>query len=437
MLDKLESQASAVLEYVFYNFLDPATGKKSGRYGVFFLYHEVSYFEVGDADEIHAMVDEALAGISSPDGAGGGTEALYLRLIAPVESAKLLKRNMHLYIAPDRELFRLPFELLTDAKGKALMDKASVSYISTGRDLLRMRSGQMKPGSAAIVADPQFNVEAAGAEPTTGGAKQRDNFEQLQRKFRFIDIGGLWPEGIAELPGTALEAEVVRSLLAADIFTGSEAKKSVLQIIEPPDVLHIATHGFYKQAEANADPFLNVGLLMAGAQPRNRGAEIEDEFGDGILNGRDVMALNLNRTSLVVLSACETGKGTVLTGEGIQGLRRAFELAGVKTIICTLWKTDDMASAVFMSVFYENFIKRGIGTLKSLNAAKCFMRTATVAELRENICFGAVSRQILASRLGDERKVRQYREVYYRADVTERPYSHPFYWAGFVLQGDT
>ena len=65
--------------------------------------------------------------------------------------------------------------------------------------------------------------------------------------YAFHDIGDLWPEGIEELPGTALEAEVVRSLLKADVFTRSVAKKSMLQAIEPPEILHIATHGFYKK----------------------------------------------------------------------------------------------------------------------------------------------------------------------------------------------
>ena len=86
---------------------------------------------------------------------------------------------------------------------------------------------------------------------------------------------------------------------------------------------------------------IRCGLAFAGVNNRLENQTVLEQYGNGILTAKEVLSLNLHETDLVVLSACETGRGEVRSGEGIQGLRRAFELAGVRTLLCTLWKVDD------------------------------------------------------------------------------------------------
>jgi CHAT domain-containing protein len=127
-------------------------------------------------------------------------------------------------------------------------------------------------------------------------------------------------------------------------------------------VLHIATHGFFDQAAGN--PLSNSGLCLTGANQTKSGKEtmtVEDIFSgqkaeDGILTAAEAMNLNLDKTDLVVLSACQTGLGEVSNGEGVYGLQRAFIVAGSKAVLCSLWETDDVASVKFMELFYSNYL---------------------------------------------------------------------------------
>src|SRR5262249_5138148 len=141
-----------------------------------------------------------------------------------------------------------------------------------------------------------------------------------------------------------------------------------------PRILHLATHGFFlpdQQADLRVflgrnlelggaadpaglgrlsgpgmeDPMLRSGLALAGAHTFLRGGALPDEAEDGLLTAEDVAGLDLLDTELVVLSACDTGLGTVHVGEGVFGLRRAFTVAGAKTLVMSLWKVPDLATA--------------------------------------------------------------------------------------------
>ena len=142
--------------------------------------------------------------------------------------------------------------------------------------------------------------------------------------------------------------------------------------------MHIATHGFaFKNATGtsatidhasikynlsyNPDPMKRCGLIFAGGNWAWTGS---DEFTkrnpdaeDGILTGAQVALLNLKKTKLVVLSACETGLGKIEGGEGVFGLKRAFKLAGVEQIIVSLWEVPDQETMQLMTLFYEDLAK--------------------------------------------------------------------------------
>jgi CHAT domain-containing protein len=133
-------------------------------------------------------------------------------------------------------------------------------------------------------------------------------------------------------------------------------------------VIHLATHGYFLQDAYSEslpqpgsvadreffgeNPLLLSGLFLAGANLHGQGAE-RTGAEDGILTAEEVTAMNLEGTALVVLSACETGLGKVTEGEGVYGLRRAFQMAGARTVVSALWSISDEATAEMMSHLYE------------------------------------------------------------------------------------
>jgi CHAT domain-containing protein len=118
--------------------------------------------------------------------------------------------------------------------------------------------------------------------------------------------------------------------------------------------------------KATRDPLLNSGLLLANAQQGISGQIVEGE--DGILTAKEALNLTLDKTQLVVMSACETGRGEIRNGEGVYGLQRAFQQAGARTVLISLWKVSDEATQVLMTNFYENLLS------KKLNKREAFLQ---------------------------------------------------------------
>jgi CHAT domain-containing protein len=174
-------------------------------------------------------------------------------------------------------------------------------------------------------------------------------------------------------------------------------------------VLHLATHGFFSELECSAalselsthsDPEAGVGtpwisgLALAGA---NDLPSVDENAEDGILTAVEISDLDLSQTNWAVLSACGTGLGRVRAGEGVFGLRRAFQLAGADTVIMSLWAVEDRATAEWMRRLYEARFIDGSRTLEAV-------RRATLDTL--------ISRQ--------------------RRGLP----THPFFWGAFVASGD-
>ncbi len=189
------------------------------------------------------------------------------------------------------------------------------------------------------------------------------NLEDLQsrsfsRNFRNANI--------SDLPGTedeviSIGTELQGKGVEVEELLGFKATEDRLYELQSPDVLHIATHGFWSGTE-NATPgfrmfnaMMNSGLLMAGVVDYYS-SDVLTDANDGILTAYEAQNLNLEGTDLVVLSACETGLGDFDAGEGVYGLQRAFRAAGAKSIITTLWKIDDQATKDFMIAFYQQIL---------------------------------------------------------------------------------
>ena len=210
------------------------------------------------------------------------------------------------------------------------------------------------------------NTKSLAATPTSRNGQYKVSL------IGFPSYGG--NGDISPLPGTEVEIDNIYNLLrqrniSTTKLKGKEATEASIKSLNSPNVLHIATHGFFLEdaqlrkqkvfgihtENAQKNPLLRSGLMLAnaGVVSTNKGINNDD---NGILTAYEAMNLTLTHTDFVVLSACETGLGDVRAGEGVYGLQRAFIIAGAKAVVMSLWKVDDQATQALMTAFYEEWI---------------------------------------------------------------------------------
>ncbi|MFT3775669.1 MAG: CHAT domain-containing protein [Minicystis sp.] len=358
--------------------------------------------DLGGAEEIDDLVTRFRASIHAVGSDGrylvplareeaGPPAGAQLRaaVFAPIEA--VIGDHRRLFIAPDGELSRIPFEVLPSADGRLLVDDYAVSYLGVGRDLLRFGVRSAVPAAAPIViADPAFSLGQPATSPAEG-AQVPPTRARLRGAVRF-----------ERLPATRAEGVEIAARLGVSPWLGEDALEGRLDEQRSPRVLHIATHGFFlarsdraappafgdaldRVREAGRDnPLLCSGLALAGASTWLDGGALPPEAEDGILNGEDVSALDLCATELAVLSACETGLGEIRLGDGVHGLRRAFIVAGAKTLVMSLWKVPDAETRKLMVAFYDGVLA-GLPRAEALRAAQLAVR----AERPEPFFWGA------------------------------------------------
>lgn len=261
-----------------------------------------------------------------------------------------------------------PVALQNSSTGKFVLDEVGVRRISTGRDLVSTEIAPAQNKMIALVGNPQFDMSR----------KQGSNVYRSHAVIP-VEANEATRSGIMALPGTKKEIELVEQEAAGEGFipemlTGDAANESNVKKLKSPAVLHLATHGEFNQLSA-ADTYLKSKLILAGAgDPEPLTVADYDRYEDGFLTAYEVTQLELNNTQLVVLSACETGLGEIQTGEGVWGLQRAFQLAGAKTVMGSLWKISDEATVTFMEAFYkEYFVKKDV--YQAYQAAMVVTRT--------------------------------------------------------------
>ncbi len=268
-----------------------------------------------------------------------------------------------LLISPDDDLNLIPFEILRDGEGAHLIDRYTISYLSSGREALRFGMGLSgRSGQPMVVSGPDYNLgwETVPQSPDQGA------FSILEH--------------------APVEGEEIALLLHVEPSTGSAAIESELRKVHSPHILHLATHGFLFDREdrrpqrlrgiEDMDPLLQSGLALAGANTWLAGGQPPPEAGDGLLTAAEVASLDLLDTELVVLSACKTGLGAVRAGEGVQGLRRSFALAGARTLVMSLWEVPDQETRELMEAFYRY--------LKTMGRAEALKRAQL--DLKEKGC---------------------------------------------------
>jgi len=391
-----------------------------------------------------------------------------------------------LILSPDGELTRLPFEALTLRDGGYLIDHYEIRYVTSGRDLVRIAEAEVLAGTDPLVlADPAFDL---GSRPAHATAPKEGLMGVLLgwlgRRTRVPDgepapgrrgeeppatattepaAEGAWRNRCSRdldrgeirfdpLPGSREEGHHLGLRLGALPMIGEAALEGRLKKQRSPAIVHLATHGFFlenqpRQVPTSAfsdeigvmdrlagheNPMLRSGLALAGANTflRER-RSVSDEMEDGLLTAEDVAGMDLLNTELVFLSACETGLGDVQVGEGVFGLRRAFVIAGARTLIMTLWKVSDLATAILVEHFYQHLLD-GTPKGKALRQAQHDLRAGKLGKLRQRWLSEPMRERLAA---GNANRRQQLDQLAAMPDDF-RPFTHPYYWAAFILQGD-
>jgi CHAT domain-containing protein len=350
--------------------------------------------DLGSAEEIENLVDEFRTAAGDPASSDVRLRAAALsrRILEPLRAH--IDRARHLLLSPDGALNLVPMAALLDEGARYLVERYEISYLTSGRDLLRVANSEVTPSSNAVVmGNVDYGVPLRTAQSTSP-------VQSIQERSEELDRSGL---NFRSLPGTALEVAAINLLLRPEgvrVFAGEQASEANLKRVHGPRILHLATHGFFfsdqelrkamsgRPSDVIAEnPLLRSGLAFAGANQRRSG--LSD---DGILTALEASRLDLHGTELVVLSACETGVGEVRAGVGITGLRRGLMLAGARAQISSLWKVADLPTKELMVGFYQRLVK-GDGPSAALRRAQ-------------------------------------------REMLGQPAQSHPYYWAGFVSIGD-
>jgi CHAT domain-containing protein len=302
-------------------------------------------FDLGDAETIDELARELAASIR---GAGRDlgpalddgvqtdwrvpARALAALIIDPLAGA--LPELATVLLAPAGPLCAVPFDALLDRSGRPVLLTRTVGILGSARDAHRVTH---RPNWATeeplVISAPQYGPPAAPFRP---------------------------------LPGAGSEGRTVARLLKVRAVTGKDATRDVVLSARNPEILHLATHGFYLAQQADPDdaarfsllashPLLCSGVALAGANRSVFGSGAEPST--GVVTALDALGLQLYGTDLVVLSACETGMGPVDPAEGTLGLARSFLLGGARSVVWSLWKVDDASTASLMKAFYRRLMK--------------------------------------------------------------------------------
>ena len=324
--------------------------------------------------------------------------------------------NGRIFFSADGELQMMGIEYMPfiapdkDGKFYCFTDVYPMSRLSSTREIVIWQNNRQHT-TATLYGGIQYTMDTANL------LAESEKYEAVACNRGLAD-DTLNRGSIAYLKGTKKEVEQISTMLKdnslnVQLFTATQANEESFKSLsgKNQNILHIATHGFFWTNTAAQkkefftqrgsssgewssgadviDPLNRCGLLFAGAQMAWSGhsADLPKGVQDGILTAKEISLLDLREADLVVLSACETGKGEI-SGDGVFGLQRAFKMAGANTIIMSLWPVNDAATQMLMTEFYKNWI--------NLHQSK--------------------------------------REAFYNAQhVVRSEFEEPVYWAGFVL----
>jgi CHAT domain-containing protein len=375
-----------------------------------------------------------------------------------------------LLIAPDGALAEMPFAVLpAERAGSYLIEDLTLGYVTSGRQVLEVFGERPTDIGQGLLAVGGIDYEA-----DTGKAEVAAN---LNARGWLLDAKAR--SQISFLPGTEVEARRASQLFHKvfpkernTLVTGRDANEASIkqECGRHYQYLHFATHGFFESPRriaglresrsmprqeqrhgggqslipwpnqarpsgVNVDqglalsPLLHCGILLAGAARPPDSVPAGSE--DGILTAEEVAALDLSGTELTVLSACDTGLGQVEPGQGVLGLQRALQAAGVRATVASLWKVDDAATTMLMEEFYLNLWQKKLPRLEALRQAqlKVLRSPERVVQYRDEM------QAEMAKQPGRSVLVAKEADRKFQQNATERR-TPPGFWAAFVLSGD-
>ncbi|WP_375785179.1 CHAT domain-containing protein [Bradyrhizobium sp. Pha-3] len=281
----------------------------------------------------------------------GRFQTLRARLFAPLEP--VLKDKTTLYVVPDGFLFAVPFSLLPGADDGLLEDRTTIRMLTSPDALIAIHARE--------------KLDRTGAMLLAGG----------------IEYG---QPGPMPLPGTKTEIEAIAKLARArgapvEMLTGRGVSEAALrEAIGKARIAHLATHGFYHDSTASGlDTLWQSGIVLSGAGD-SRWPLRDDR--DGYLYAFEVMDWDLSGLDLLVLSACETGRGDESFVSGLRGLPTALGIAGARRALLTLWPVADEGTANFTVRFYEH-LAEGLTYSDALRQTRRDARDGKVAGARD------------------------------------------------------
>ncbi len=268
--------------------------------------------------------------------------------------------------------------------GKYLIEEKDIRIVNSARDFVLSKESEKKKytsNTASLFGFPNFDGN------NTISADTSNLFASTR------DLNSFWLDSLTRggmkarpLPETKIEVENISSILKSkgwqvNSFLADNASETNIKKQQKPRILHVATHGYFFQdipvdkdnnrflgmdmKQVVQDPMLRSGLLLTGANKTLKGEVTSGE--NGLLTAAEASMLDLKETELVILSACETGRGEVKKSEGVYGLRKAFSDAGAQNIIMSLWKVDDEVTQEFMTLFYEIWLNKKTSIREAFN----------------------------------------------------------------------
>lgn len=306
--------------------------------------------------------------------------------------AKIVKLTPHpeqrarYFLSLEGPLHQVPFAALHDDKGW-LLGRHQFTYLISGASLLRPLAPDPIHTDVAVFADPDFaGSRFAPAMVTTSMG-------------RTIVNGGGNSTEFLPLPGARREAESIAKILTGVTkFLGAAATKAAFLAVPAPGVLHVATHGIFlpNQMHVNSlrdshgflmplmgelhtrpqlsDSLVQSALVLASTAVIAQATSKADlTKTDSLVTALDVRGMNLWGTQLVVLSACNSGRGQIQIGEGVFGLQRAFFTAGAETLVTSLWKVADRETHELMEGYYQR-LASGVGRVDAMDQAAVAMK---------------------------------------------------------------
>lgn len=287
---------------------------------------------------------------------------MYELLWKPLE--KYFTDHPRIYFAPSGMLHKIGIEYAPVDKEQNISDKYEIYRISSSRDLALEHI--TKPiNSCTLYGGIRYDSDTSTMK--TESERYATRGISPQTYVSFADLNKDEDRStLPYLPGTKDEIDEIKAILKkkkikAEVHEGSTANEESIKQLSGngSSILHVATHGFFLSSGdklSGDNALLQSGLLFSGANYAWQNLPIPEGVEDGILTAKEISNMDLRKTNLVVLSACQTALGEI-TGEGVFGLQRGFKKAGVGTIIMSLWSVDDRATQIMMVEFYTNLAK--------------------------------------------------------------------------------